>query len=30
MRYVHVHREHVEQAWVAGQQRAATRWKGLS
>jgi site-specific recombinase XerD len=29
MRYVHVHREHVEQAWVAGQQRAATRWKEL-
>jgi integrase len=29
-RYVHVHRTHVEDAWVAGQQRAADRWKGLS
>lgn len=29
MRYVHVHREHVERAWVEGQQRAAHRWKGL-
>ena len=23
MRYVHVHRDHVEDAWLAGQQRAA-------
>jgi integrase/recombinase XerD len=29
MRYVHVHREHVEQAWVTGQQRAAQRVEGL-
>jgi len=29
-RYVHVHGTHVEDAWVAGQQRAANRWKGLS
>lgn len=29
MRYVHVQRTHVEDAWVAGQQRAADRWKGL-
>ena len=29
-RYVHVHGTHVEDAWVAGQQRAADRWKGLS
>jgi len=28
-RYVHVHSEHVEQAWASGQQRAADRWKGL-
>jgi len=30
MNYVHVHRTHVEDAWVAGQQRAADRLKGLS
>ena len=29
-RYVHVHGTHVEDAWVAGQQRAADRWKGLA
>jgi len=29
-RYVHVHGTHVEDAWVAGQQRAAGRWKGLA
>jgi integrase len=29
VRYVHVHATHVEDAWVAGQQRAADRWKGL-
>ena len=28
-RYIHVHSTHVEDAWVAGQQRAAGRWKGL-
>jgi integrase len=27
VRYVHVHATHVEDAWVAGQQRAADRWK---
>ena len=26
----HVHGTHVEDAWVAGQQRAADRWKGLA
>jgi site-specific recombinase XerD len=30
MRYVHVHRTHVEDAWIAGQQRAAERLKGLA
>ncbi|MGI8305820.1 tyrosine-type recombinase/integrase [Saccharopolyspora hattusasensis] len=30
MNYVHVHRTHVEDAWLAGQQRAAQRLKGLS
>jgi integrase len=30
VRYVHVHATHVEDAWVAGQQRAADRWKGLA
>ena len=30
MRYVHVHRTHVEDAWIAGQQRAAHRLKGLT
>ncbi|MFC5828037.1 tyrosine-type recombinase/integrase [Nonomuraea insulae] len=29
MHYVHVHRTHVEDAWIAGQQRAAARLKGL-
>jgi integrase/recombinase XerD len=29
-RYIHVHSTHVEDAWVAGQQRAADRWKGLA
>lgn len=29
MRYVHVHRTRVEQAWVQGQAGAADRWKGL-
>ena len=29
MNYVHVHRTHVEDAWVAGQDRAAKRLKGL-
>jgi integrase/recombinase XerD len=29
MRYVHVHKTHVEEAWIAGQQRAAKRLKGL-
>jgi integrase/recombinase XerD len=29
MRYVHVHRTHVEDAWIAGQHRAAERLKGL-
>jgi hypothetical protein len=28
-RYIHVHGSHVEDAWVAGQQRASDRWKGL-
>jgi integrase/recombinase XerD len=30
MRYVHVHRTRIEDAWVAGQQRAAARLEGLS
>lgn len=30
MRYVHVHREHIEDAWIKGQQRAATRLEGLT
>lgn len=29
MRYIHVHRSRIEQAWAQGQQRAADRWKGL-
>jgi integrase/recombinase XerD len=29
LHYVHVHRTHVEDAWLAGQQRAAQRLKGL-
>ena len=28
MNYVHVHRTHIEDAWIAGQQRAADRLKG--
>jgi hypothetical protein len=30
MRYVHVHRTHIEDAWLRGQQRAAGRLGGLS
>jgi len=29
MRYVHVHRAQVEQAWAAAQQRAERRLEGL-
>jgi integrase/recombinase XerD len=29
MGYIHVHRSHVEDAWLAGQRRAAERLKGL-
>jgi integrase/recombinase XerD len=29
MRYVHVHRARIEEAWIAGQQRAASRLEGL-
>jgi len=29
MRYVHVHRTRVEDAWIAGQHRAAQRLEGL-
>ena len=29
MNYIHVHRAHVEDAWVSGQQRAAGKLKGL-
>ena len=29
MNYIHVHATHVEDAWLAGQQRAASRLKGL-
>ena len=29
-RYIHVHGTHVEDAWMAGQERAADRWKGLA
>ncbi|MFI9638194.1 tyrosine-type recombinase/integrase [Nocardia sp. NPDC051929] len=29
MRYVHVHRTRIEDAWIAGHQRAATRLEGL-
>ncbi|MFE7837045.1 tyrosine-type recombinase/integrase [Streptomyces sp. NPDC057474] len=29
-RYIHVHGTHVEDAWVARQQRATDRWKGLA
>lgn len=30
MRYIHVHRTRIEDAWIAGQERAATRLEGLS
>ena len=30
MAYIHLHRTHVEDAWIAGQQRAAERLKGLT
>nr|WP_211244427.1 tyrosine-type recombinase/integrase [Actinospica robiniae] len=30
MRYVHVHRTRIEDAWLAGQSRAAERLKGLA
>jgi site-specific recombinase XerD len=30
MNYIHVHRTHVEDAWIAGQQRAAEKLAGLS
>jgi site-specific recombinase XerD len=29
MRYVHVHHSRIEEAWIAGQRRAATRLGGL-
>lgn len=29
MNYVHVHRTHIEDAWITGQDRAAARLKGL-
>src|SRR6266702_2315124 len=29
MNYIHVHATHVEDAWIAGQQRAASRLEGL-
>lgn len=29
MRYVHVHREHIEDAWIKGQHRAVRRLEGL-
>src|SRR6266702_4396911 len=29
MNYIHVHRTHVEDAWISGQQRAAGKLKGL-
>jgi site-specific recombinase XerD len=29
MGYIHVHRAHIEDAWIAGQQRAASRLTGL-
>ncbi len=29
MNYIHVHKTHIEDAWIAGQQRAASRLKGL-
>jgi integrase/recombinase XerD len=30
MNYIHVHATHIEDAWIAGQQRAAGRLEGLS
>jgi len=30
MAYVHVHATHVEDAWIAGQERAAMRLEGLA
>lgn len=30
MRYVHVHHNHIEDAWTAGHDRAARRWEGLA
>jgi integrase/recombinase XerD len=30
MAYVHVHATHVEDAWIAGQERAAMRLGGLA
>ncbi|MET9359189.1 site-specific integrase [Streptomyces sp. NPDC006617] len=30
MRYIHVHRTHVEDAWTAANERAEERWKGLA
>ncbi|MGB6162488.1 MAG: tyrosine-type recombinase/integrase [Pseudonocardiaceae bacterium] len=29
MKYIHVHRTRVEDAWIAGQQRVAQRLEGL-
>ena len=29
MHYIHVHRTHVEDAWIGGQKRAAQRLEGL-
>ena len=29
MNYIHVHRTHVEDAWICGQQRAAGKLNGL-
>jgi len=29
MNYIHVHRTHVEDAWLSGQQRAAAKLNGL-
>jgi site-specific recombinase XerD len=30
LRYVHVQKNHIEDAWIAGQERAAQRWEGLA
>ncbi|MFF8604052.1 tyrosine-type recombinase/integrase [Streptomyces sp. NPDC015232] len=30
MRYIHVHRTHIEDAWTAAHQRAENRWRGLT